>query len=55
MDADIVFFGHTHIPTDETIGSIRLINPGSCSKYSPVCAVVEIDDKGNVLVNHVKI
>ncbi len=53
--ADLVFFGHTHIPTDETIGSVRMINPGTCSKYSPTCAVVEIDAKGNILVNHVRV
>ena len=52
---DLVFFGHTHNPTDETIGNVRLINPGSCSRYDPTCATVEIDDKGNVLVNHLKI
>ncbi len=53
--ADIVFFGHTHIPTDETIGNVRLINPGSCSYYHPTCAVVEIDSKGNLLVNHLNV
>ena len=26
---DIVFFGHTHIPFDKTIGGVRVINPGS--------------------------
>ena len=53
--ADVVFFGHTHIPTDETIGQVRLINPGTCSRYSPTCAVVEIDNKGNMLVNIVRV
>lgn len=50
---DIVFFGHTHNPVDTTIGDVRLINPGSCSRYEPRCATVEIDEKGNVLVNHI--
>ena len=54
-NADIVFFGHTQIPTDEIMGNVRLINPGSCSYYNPTCCVVEIDDKGNVLVNHLKV
>lgn len=53
--ADIVFFGHTHIPTDETIGNVRLINPGSCSYYHPTCAVVELDGRGNVLVSHLDV
>lgn len=53
--ADIVFFGHTHMPTDEIVGNVRLINPGSASSYERNCATVEIDDNGNVLVNHLKI
>lgn len=53
--ADIVFFGHTHIQTDKTIGGVRLINPGSAGKYTSACAVVELDDKGNVLVNMLNI
>lgn len=53
--ADIVFFGHTHVPTDEMLGNVRLINPGSCGVYERSCAVVEIDEKGNVLVNFLKI
>ena len=52
---DIVFFGHTHCAADETLGNTRMINPGSCGRWEPVCAVVELDDKGNVLVNHVRI
>ncbi len=53
--ADIVFFGHTHICADETLGNVRLINPGSCGRWEPTCAVVEIDENGNVLVNHVSV
>ena len=53
--ADMVFFGHTHISTDETISGVRLINPGSCGRWEPTCAVVEIDDNGNTLVNHVRV
>ncbi len=54
-NCDLVFFGHTHNPTDETEGKVRLINPGSCTGYYASCATVEIDDKGNVLVNHINI
>lgn len=54
-NCDIVFYGHTHNPADVTIDSVRFINPGSCSRFEPSCATVEIDDKGNVLVNHIKI
>ena len=52
---DIVFFGHTHNCTDEKVGNTRMINPGSCGRWEPMCAVVEIDKAGNVLVNHVKV
>ena len=26
----VVLFGHTHIPCDEVVGGVRLINPSSC-------------------------
>ena len=52
---DIVFFGHTHICADEKLGKVRLINPGSCGRWEPTCAVVDIDERGNVLVNHVRV
>lgn len=54
-NCDMVFFGHTHIPTDQTFGDVRLINPGSCSGWNGSCAVVEIDQKQNVLVNLIKL
>ncbi|MCH5303220.1 MAG: metallophosphoesterase [Ruminococcus sp.] len=54
-NCDLVFFGHTHIPTDVRLGNVRMINPGSSGKYNPTCATVEIDQKGNVLVNHMEI
>jgi hypothetical protein len=28
-DADLVVFGHSHIPLDETAGGLRIFNPGS--------------------------
>lgn len=54
-NCELVFFGHTHNPTDETIGDIRMINPGSCGGYAGSCATVEIDNKNNVLTNHIRI
>ncbi len=53
--ADMVFFGHTHTQTDKTLGGVRLINPGSADKYMSACSVVELDEKGNVLVNMLNI
>ncbi len=28
-DVRYVFYGHTHMPADDTLGGVRLINPGS--------------------------
>ena len=43
---DIVCYGHTHIPDDETIDGIRLLNPGSLSNNrdgsSPSYMVVDL-------------
>ena len=52
---DMAFYGHTHIANDETLGCVRMINPGSAGRYGGTCAVVELDEKGNVLVNHVRL
>ena len=52
---DLVFYGHTHIQADETINGVRMINPGSCSTYSPVCAGVELDENGSMLVNFLRV
>lgn len=30
-EVDIIIFGHTHIPTDEIIHDVRILNPGSLS------------------------
>lgn len=54
-NCDMVFFGHTHIATDQILGGVRLINPGACSGWGASCAVVEIDSKENVLVNLIKV
>lgn len=42
---DYVIHGHTHVPTDETIGSTRVINPGALghSRWRcPTCAIVDL-------------
>lgn len=54
-NCDIAFFGHTHNPTYQILDDVSLINPGACSGYEGSCAVVEIDEKRNILVNHIKI
>ncbi len=44
-NADLVVFGHTHIPRTEYRGKMIIINPGSV-RFSRTYAVAEIDDDG---------
>lgn len=49
---DMVFYGHTHVASDETFEGIRLINPGSL-RYSrdgrkPSYAIVNIEENVDV-------
>jgi putative phosphoesterase len=31
-NCDVLFHGHTHLPRDETIGSVRFLNPGCVTR-----------------------
>ena len=49
--ADVVMFGHTHVPAIERIDGITLVNPGSLTlprQYGrvPTYAFIEIDEDG---------
>ena len=49
--ADVVMFGHTHVPAIERIDGITLVNPGSLTlprQYGrvPTYAFMEIDEDG---------
>lgn len=51
--ADIVLFGHTHMPFVEQSSGLTLLNPGSITRprqsdFIPTYAVLEIDDKGEI-------
>ena len=51
-EADIVMFGHLHIPIIETLEGITLINPGSLTYprqqlHTPTYVVMTLDDKGD--------
>ena len=53
QQADMVMFGHTHVPLLEDTGDIILLNPGSISKPRqsnkvPTYTVMEIGEDGNV-------
>lgn len=43
QNCDIVVFGHTHIPYNENLGNIILLNPGS-AKYTKTYGVIEIEN-----------
>ena len=58
--ADITLFGHTHLPLIRYDGGMLLLNPGSISKprqdgHRPVFAILEINEKGQVLPNIVQL
>lgn len=49
QSASIALFGHTHIPCNEELGGVKLINPGSAGKgRNPTWAKLEIFDNGGV-------
>ena len=43
LGADVVVFGHTHIPCNLNLGNITLLNPGSV-KYTRNFGVIEIEN-----------
>lgn len=55
-EADIVLFGHTHVPFVEQSSTLTVINPGSISRprqegHRKSYAVLEIDDNGEITVD----
>ncbi len=34
-DVDVLFTGHTHVPRDEVVGRVRVINPGAVHRANP--------------------
>lgn len=57
--ADIVMYGHTHVPFLEQSSSMTVLNPGSISRprqsdFIPTYAVIEFLDNGEVQVEMCK-
>ena len=63
MKADIVLFGHTHMPFEMTLGCgndygieicqpMYIMNPGSIGEYPYSFGNIEIDREGRVLLSH---
>ncbi len=48
-NADAVLFGHSHVPSAETVEGVLLLNPGSLSRprtvKGPSVAVIELSDE----------
>lgn len=50
---DLCFFGHTHIPADETVHGVRCINPGSLGlprqePAFPAFVILAVEEDGNI-------
>ena len=41
-EADVVLFGHTHIPVYEVRENLTYLNPGTCSRSTGTYAVIDI-------------
>lgn len=50
--ADVIIFGHTHIPLNDRSGKPILLNPGSV-KFGATYGIIEIDDNkiGSAILN----
>ena len=46
--ADIVMFGHTHVPVTDYDDGLYILNPGSLSYGNPTYGVIDITDAGIV-------
>lgn len=53
-DADIVLFGHTHIPTEIYDDGLYMLNPGSLRGYDASYGYVDITPSG-IITNTVKV
>ncbi len=54
--ADIIVFGHTHIPFYDRRLAIDIINPGSIGRGArPSYAIIKITEDGEVTVSHIEI
>lgn len=49
--ADILLFGHTHIPMTDYEDGLYIMNPGSCSGYYASYGYIDITEKGDVVTN----
>lgn len=53
-----IFYGHTHITAEETVGDFTFVNPGSCSRPrggQPACFAIATVESRFVDIAHIKI
>ena len=43
-EAEVILFGHTHIPYCEESDGVWLLNPGSCGRSRPSYGIIEIEN-----------
>lgn len=53
--ADILLFGHTHMPLCEYDDGLHILNPGSCSGYFAGYGFIDITEKGEIVTNTVRL
>ena len=51
--ADILLFGHTHMPLTLYEDGLYIMNPGSCHGYYASYGIIDITDNGEIVTNTV--
>lgn len=49
--ADVLLFGHTHMPMTSYEDGLYMMNPGSCHGYMASCGYVDITENGEIITN----
>lgn len=54
LNVNATFYGHTHLPLNETIDGILFVNPGTLTKAALCnsCAIIELIQDRDILVTH---
>lgn len=53
--ADILLFGHTHMPLCEYDDGLYILNPGSCKGYFASYGYIDITENGEIVTNTVRL
>ncbi len=54
-EADILLFGHTHIPLSTYDDGLYILNPGSCRGYFASYGYIDITENGEIITNTVSL